>query len=175
MEAMTCNPGPDRRNDVDRLDEPPLAILPENGVYTIIISLRTDTEVHVGSLGIIKMEKGFYAYTGSGLGRRALSLRGRVLRHLKRDKRLKWHIDYLTSNDMARIIGVVASEAEKSFECKVASHLNEVTRYIKRFGCSDCKCVSHLAILPCLSEDECLSYVESVYKKLGLTPRSLRL
>ncbi|MHC1627692.1 MAG: GIY-YIG nuclease family protein [Candidatus Nezhaarchaeales archaeon] len=172
---MTCNPGPDRRNDVDRLDEPPLATLPENGVYTIIISLQSDVEIRIGSLGNIKIKKGFYAYTGSGLGKGALSLRSRVLRHLKRNKRLKWHVDYLTSNDVARIIGVVASEAEKEFECKIASHLNEHSRYIKRFGCSDCKCASHLAILSCLSEDECLSYVEDVYRRLGLAPKSLRL
>jgi len=174
MEAMTCNPGSDYRNDVDRLDEPPLNILPEKGVYTIIILLQIDSEIFVGSLGNIKMKKGFYAYTGSGLGKRALSLRGRVLRHLRKNKKLKWHIDYLTSNNATRIVGVVASEAQKEFECRIASRLNEHADYIKKFGCSDCKCASHLAILPCSSEEKCLEYVEDIYRRLGLAPKSLR-
>lgn len=174
MEAMTCNPGSDSRNDVDRLDEPPLKALPENGVYTIVVEVAEDLDVEVGSLGIIHLERGYYAYTGSGLGKGALSVRGRVSRHISRAKRLKWHIDFLLSHPRALVVGVVASRASKEYECVVALNLAK-GGFVKRFGCSDCRCKSHLARLNCRGLEECLRLVSSVYKSLGLEPVALVL
>ncbi|MCS7139954.1 MAG: GIY-YIG nuclease family protein [Candidatus Nezhaarchaeota archaeon] len=172
---MICNPGPDHKDDVNRLNEPPITMLPEKGVYTIILHVKRSLRIHVGSLGIVGIKRGFYAYTGSGLGRGALSLRGRLLRHLRKDKKLRWHIDYLTSLPTVKVVGVVASRAEKELECIVASRLGKSFRCIEGFGSSDCSCTSHLALLACKSWDECLIYVENVYKKLGLVPVSMRL
>ncbi|MEM4652589.1 MAG: GIY-YIG nuclease family protein [Candidatus Nezhaarchaeales archaeon] len=170
---MTCNPGPDLKHDVNRLDEPPLNILPEKGVYTVIIHVVKEEKMCIGSLGVIDIVKGFYAYTGSGLGRGTLSLRGRVLRHLTRRKKLKWHIDYLTSSKSSIIVGVVASQVDKKFECMIASAINSLTKYVKGFGCSDCKCSSHLALLPLQDVDGCINFIKNVYINLGLTPTSI--
>lgn len=170
--AMTCNPGSDLKYDVNRLNEPPINLLPEKGVYTIIIHVR-EAEVRVGSLGVVSLAKGFYAYTGSGLGQGALSIRGRVLRHLNKRKKLKWHIDYLTSSELSIIVGVVASRADKEFECVIASAINLLAKPIEGLGCSDCKCISHLALLPFQEVSDCMNFVREVYAHNGLTPISI--
>ncbi len=172
---MNCNPGPDEKDDVNRLDEPSLNALPQNGIYTILIHIQLDVNLKIGSLGILKIRKGFYAYTGSGQGRGALSLRGRVSRHISKRKKLKWHIDYLLSSNHVKVIGVVASQAGKEYECKVASAINGVSSCIRSFGCSDCKCTSHLALLPCGDENSCLKMIEQIYRQLGLNPVVLKL
>lgn len=169
---MTYNPGPEVGDDVLRLDEP-LLLLPVKGVYTILIELKEDSVIRIGSLGLVGLKKGYYAYTGSAVGRGALSLRRRVLRHLKKEKKLKWHIDYLTSSKLSMVIGIVASEASKSFECAVASAMNSLTSFVKGFGCSDCSCSSHLAILPFSTTSECMNFIVDVYRSLGLRTTSL--
>ena len=172
---MTCNSGSDAAHDVNRLDEPSLDLLPERGVYTIVVLVTEEKAIDVGSLGVVRMRRGLYAYTGSGLGRGALSLRGRVSRHLSKRKRLRWHIDYLTSSESSVVVGVVASRAEKRLECAIASTINSVAEPIEGFGCSDCKCRSHLALTPFEEIDECLRLIKEVYASLGLTPTSLAL
>jgi len=173
--AMSCNSGSDLMCDVDRLDEPSLDSLPERGVYTIVVASLVEEEMDVGSLGPVKMKRGFYAYTGSGLGRGALGLRGRVLRHLSKRKKLRWHIDYLTSSSSSVVVGVVASPAEKRLECAIASAINSIAEPVEGFGCSDCGCRSHLALMPIEKADECLKWIEGVYASLGLVPISLAL
>jgi Uri superfamily endonuclease len=161
--------------DVDRLDEPSLNLLPERGVYTIVVLLVEDKAISVGSLGPLKMKRGLYTYTGSGLGQSALSLRGRVSRHLSKRKKLRWHIDYLTSSSSSMVVGVVASRAEKRFECSVASAINSIAKPVEGFGCSDCRCRSHLALMPFEGVEECLKAIEEVHVSLGLVPKSLAL
>ena len=172
---MTCNSGPELTSDVDRLDEPSLDLLPEKGVYTIVLLLKEERAMGVGSLGVVRMKRGLYAYTGSGLGRGALSLRGRVSRHLSKRKKLRWHIDYLTSSESSVVVGVVASQAEKRLECAIASVINSMAEPVEGFGCSDCKCRSHLALMPFEGVGECLKSIEMVYAFLGLAPVSLAL
>jgi Uri superfamily endonuclease len=161
--------------DVDRLDEPSFNLLPEKGVYTIVVLLARDEIIDVGSLGSVKVKRGLYAYTGSGLGRGALSLRGRVLRHISKRKKPKWHIDYLTLSSSSMVVGVVASQAEKRFECLVASAINSIAEPVEGFGCSDCTCRSHLALMPFEDFGRCLKIIEEVHVSLGLVPKSFAL
>ncbi|MGZ7049923.1 MAG: GIY-YIG nuclease family protein, partial [Methanobacterium sp.] len=64
--------------------------------YCLLINLNVDSEISVGKLGKLNFKKGFYVYVGSALN----SIDARIKRHLKNDKKLFWHIDYLltTSN-----------------------------------------------------------------------------
>lgn len=61
------------------------------GVYQLRIRLREPKVVRVGALGRCRLDRGWYVYTGSARG----GLPQRLRRHLRRDKRLYWHIDYL--------------------------------------------------------------------------------
>jgi len=42
--------------------------------------------------------KGYYCYTGSARGSGSTNLKHRIGRHLKKEKRMFWHIDYVLKN-----------------------------------------------------------------------------
>ena len=67
-------------------------------------------------------------------------------RHLRRRKRLFWHIDYLSVQ--ADRITAFPIRSARSLECSLARSLAAVAdAAIPRFGCSDCSCASHLLYL----------------------------
>lgn len=111
------------------------------GVYVLVISVSKDIQIDVGSLGSINFAKGLYAYVGSA----QKGLEKRVKRHLRKDKRNFWHIDYLLDNDAAEVLKVFHKEAGKHEECIAAKKIGKRGVPIRGFGSSDCKCESHLA------------------------------
>lgn len=110
------------------------------GTYTLILHLKEGRKLRVGALGEIYFEEGFYAYTGSALGAGGFS---RVKRHLEvasgANSTRKWHIDYLLP--CAEVLETVTSVRP---ECSVAEAIDAVLPRISGFGCSDCRCQSHL-------------------------------
>jgi sugar fermentation stimulation protein A len=104
--------------------------------------LPEDSEIGIGKLGTFSFPKGFYVYTGSALS----SLKGRIGRHLGKDKKLKWHIDYFLEKAVSiAFVPIAASERE---ECEINSKfLTEGEVVAKGFGSSDCSCISHLVHL----------------------------
>lgn len=108
------------------------------GIYTLIINLNKDSKIRIGSLGAIPFKKGTYIYVGSA----QKGIEQRVKRHLKKQKKKHWHIDYLL--DHANIKNVLVKEGPKSLECLIAKKLLGFSIPIKGFGCSDCNCKSHL-------------------------------
>ncbi len=110
------------------------------GVYILVISLGRDTRIRIGALGNISFRKGFYAYSGSAMG----GLEQRIGRHLRKTKKLHWHIDYFLKKAEVRSILIKETEL-KSDECKAAGMLVKERSFpVEGFGCSDCKCKSHL-------------------------------
>lgn len=110
------------------------------GVYVLIISVGKDIKVDVSALGSVFFERGLYAYVGSAQN----GLERRVQRHLRKAKRKFWHIDYLLDDDAVRVVKVFCKEADKFEKCRIGRKLSEKGIVVKRFGCSDCGCVSHL-------------------------------
>lgn len=110
------------------------------GIYVLFISVRKNIFVKVGALGKIKFSKGIYAYVGSAQN----GIRERVTRHLGKEKRKFWHIDYLLVQKDVRIEKIVYQEAEKKRECRIAEAFLQSDEPVKGFGCSDCSCSSHL-------------------------------
>ncbi|KXA90055.1 hypothetical protein AKJ63_01660 [candidate division MSBL1 archaeon SCGC-AAA259D18] len=134
------------------------------GTYTLLIQLSDDIGLKIGSLGEIDFETGAYAYVGSALK----NLNKRVERHLREEKNLHWHIDYLLTE--APINEVLYGEGEERKECDIASVLAEKFPSIEGFGASDCQCKSHLFYskeISVLRKD-----VTSSYEKVGLQPRT---
>jgi len=113
------------------------------GVYVLIISVGKGIRVNVGALGSVFFERGLYAYVGSAQN----SLEKRIERHLGKAKKKYWHIDYLLDDDAVRVVKVFCKEAGKSEECGIARRLAERGVAVRKFGCSDCGCVSHLFML----------------------------
>ncbi|MCK5562805.1 GIY-YIG nuclease family protein [Candidatus Bathyarchaeota archaeon] len=110
------------------------------GIYVFIIQVSNDVAVQVGALGNLTFKKGLYAYVGSAQG----NLEKRVDRHLGKDKRKFWHIDYLLGNNAAKVLGVFHKQADKTEECAAARAIGERGRGVAGFGASDCNCKSHL-------------------------------
>lgn len=113
----------------------------EKGSYVLVIELGEEKEVEVGVLGDLKLNKGFYFYTGSAFGPGGFS---RVSNHVKiangKKERQRWHIDYLLSLKSASISKVFLTS--ENVECDLAQAIELLQ--IESFGCSDCECGSHL-------------------------------
>ena len=140
--------------------------MPAKGNYTLIIHSKTPSRLCTPRQGWIKLGDGYYAYTGSALGRGALSLRRRVARHLRKRKKKHWHIDYFLANDTARITAIVAASSSENKECEITDSIRNIegaTIPVMGFGASDCKrnCGSHLVYL---GQNNCLEKVVDAYK-----------
>jgi Uri superfamily endonuclease len=123
-----------------KLDESTKQLNVLKGVYVLIIRVEDDASVNVGALGKLTFEKGLYAYVGSAQN----DLEQRIKRHLRKEKRLFWHVDYLLNDDTAKIVKVLYKQADKTEECAIARVIGERGEPINGFGCSDCGCKSHL-------------------------------
>ena len=108
------------------------------GIYCLLVALPRPCRISVGALGMIEFARGFYAYVGSAMG----GLRGRIDRHLRREKCVRWHIDYLL--EKGRVQEVIYAPTDERLECRLAQGLEHVFRSIPGFGSSDCRCPSHL-------------------------------
>ncbi|MBI2934834.1 MAG: GIY-YIG nuclease family protein [Chloroflexi bacterium] len=108
------------------------------GSYIIIAEMKEPAEIRVRSGRTFSLETGFYAYVGSALN----GLEARVARHLGKEKKLHWHIDFLL--ERAAVRGVIVVETTEEIECSLARALARSLPSIKGFGCSDCRCPSHL-------------------------------
>ena len=124
--------------------------------YALFIKLYRDIQIIVGSLGKIYFKKGNYLYVGSA----KINFKSRIKRHLLKDKKIFWHIDYLLSSKNAIIKEVWVTNKIK--ECNIAKLLNKMgCNPIKDFGSSDCKCFSHLFFINNIRE------VKSLFKIKG--------
>jgi len=110
------------------------------GIYVLIIKVKNDSQINIGKLGLIKFVSGTYVYVGSAQN----NLIKRINRHINKDKKIRWHIDYLLTNRETEIIKVLYKESGKEEECRIAAKLSENNFFIPKFGSSDCKCNSHL-------------------------------
>lgn len=77
---------------------------------------------------------------GSGMK----NLSQRIDRHLAKDKRFRWHIDWFLAH--AKILEIKKIESEERLECAFSRELGDLAEepIMKGFGASDCDCVTHL-------------------------------
>ena len=137
----------------------------------MLMNLSRPTIVRVGKLGRFKLKAGHFFYTGSGLGVGAVSLEGRIARHRRRSKTLRWHIDYLTSTKGCRFAGAVYVVSRRRLECRI-NHLISRSFHalptIRKFGSSDCLCLTHLLRADgALNGVELLRELKLLYSKFG--------
>ena len=136
------------------------------GTYCLVIHLNQKSRIKVGKQGFINFKKGYYVYVGSALN----SLESRIKRHLSADKKLHWHVDYLLIDKNAEVVDVVFAVSDDRWECSVASEISKNGEGVPKFGCSDCKCQSHLFYFNDIKPDEICS---NSFKKLKLEPENL--
>ncbi|MCW4020499.1 MAG: GIY-YIG nuclease family protein [Candidatus Bathyarchaeota archaeon] len=134
--------------------------------------MPVETRVAVGSLGTRRFQRGYYVYTGSALGKGALSLGGRVRRHLRKtNKKKRWHIDYLLSGSNLKIRAAITAHTNRKAECEINGYLRDQLQAsipVDGFGSSDCKagCRSHLLYLG-MDEDAVKKVAELYPRKMG--------
>lgn len=107
----------------------------------LIVSVPEGKRVTVGSLGEMDLGPGYYLYCGSAQG----GLLPRLARHMRRDKKVHWHVDRLTAAGDA--CGALVFAGGKEAECVLAellASLPGVDPVGKGFGTSDCLCPTHL-------------------------------
>ena len=138
----------------------------DKGIYCLVLKNPTCT-VRIGALGPLPFAAGWYCYIGSALGPGGLA---RLERHMRlaeqRDKRPKWHIDYLLTDPHFRIAYAVYAPTQERLECRLAAGLARGMTGVEKFGCSDCDCLSHLLYRPRDPQRE----IVAAFSGLGLSP-----
>lgn len=141
-----------RDKDLELPSTPLPAIPASPGTYLLILCLPGAINLQVGKLGEAEYKPGYYLYAGSAAGPGGLS--ARIGRHIKKDKPIHWHIDYLRA--AANVVGWVYTRHfshDGRLECVwsqalLSMPLAQVPQY--GFGSSDCcsGCPAHLVYLP---------------------------
>lgn len=109
--------------------------------YQLHIRLAQPLRLQIGRFGEFDFPAGDYVYTGSA----KRNFEARVARHLRRDKRLRWHIDYLLAAPGVTVVEVIRSVEP---ECELNQATSGELR-VPGFGASDCRhgCGSHLKLM----------------------------
>jgi Uri superfamily endonuclease len=117
----------------------------EKGVYCLIFR-NGNCVLDAGRLKNIEFSKGYHVYVGSALGTGGLKrLKRHVLLSLEKNKKPRWHVDYLSVSQEFELISVVYAITDEPFECELAGRLEYVfNNQIRGFGAGDCGCSSHL-------------------------------
>jgi len=113
------------------------------GTYVLCMRLDEPEEITVGRLGTFLFPAGYYLYVGSALGPGGLE--ARLARHRRREKRPRWHIDYLLQR--THLLEMWSMASEERLECSLARAIREIPGaqiVAPGFGSSDCHCPSHL-------------------------------
>jgi Uri superfamily endonuclease len=144
------------------------------GYYILLIHNTKEIETIIGYLGRKRLEKGYYLYIGSAQGPGGVG--ARVNRHLKKKKKIRWHIDYLTTRPTMRIVGIVYTcTTENGAETKIANIIGEKAKpAIPKFGSTDTRDLTHL--YKCRDENECLKLAsEALRQAIGKEPITIVL
>ena len=140
------------------------------GTYTLLMVCKRPFKLRIGKLGLAQIKKGTYLYTGSALGTGAVSLDLRIARHRRRNKRVKWHVDYLTVRPEITIVSVVCLESKARLECKINQRILSILNaepILHRAGSSDCHCSGHLLSVGLLDSEVIMRKLKAVYAVYG--------
>lgn len=141
------------------------------GTYTLLLVCNVPFRTRIGRLGYASIENGYYLYTGSALGRGAISLEGRLRRHWQISKKIRWHVDYLTSHRNCAVTAAVCLKSGKHMECLISREIVgrlKVRPVLPHAGSSDCACEAHLMKVESpITEREVLNALSKVYGMFG--------
>jgi len=144
---------------------------PLPGIYAFVFEILERRRISVGSLLYIDFDKGIYVYIGSARG--PGGLKKRIARHVSKQKRIRWHIDYLTTDRYVEPRAAVYAITRNDLEEELARRLMSsklVIPTVKGFGCSDKKSFTHL--FKCSADlDKCIDEIRRVFIDMGLEPR----
>lgn len=130
----------------------------DQGLYVLVLELKKSQRIKIAKLSETYFRSGSYLY----LGRAKRGLKKRVERHLRKDKKLFWHIDYFLQRAEVMDVWIKVNFFD---ECLIAKQIRKFLKNSdipqKKFGASDCHCPSHLLHLPDVDG------LQILWKKLG--------
>lgn len=136
------------------------------GVYCLLFTVPA-CRVRVGALGDLPFDQGWYVYVGSARGPGGFA---RVRRHIRVNRegtnRPRWHIDHLSRHSGVRLRAWICADTDLPVECDLARAIGGAA--VEGFGCSDCRCGSHLRYRRFDPTEE----VRAAFSGLGLFPRA---
>lgn len=138
------------------------------GTYCLLIDLNQSESLKIGKKGEIQFKKGCYIYVGSALN----SLEGRIRRHLRQNKKMHWHVDYILNSPNTTVKEVFYSDDGVKHECELAAQIAIKGEKIQDFGCSDCNCPAHLFYFS--DDDQAAMNCLEGFKKLKLEVKTLK-
>lgn len=105
------------------------------GSYMLILLIERSIRLKPGSLPETVLLPGCYVYVGSAMGPGGFEKR--VARHLRKIKRVRWHIDYLTSLNEVKIRSVFYTS--HCSEHHLVSFLSSIglRKTVRGFGATD--------------------------------------
>ena len=111
----------------------------DSGVYIAFFYLPKAQRIRAGRLGRVSFRRGVYLYVGSA----QRNLSARLNRYARKNKPLRWHIDYLSVK--AEMLGAITIAGPRERECMLVRSLNKMFELaVPGFGASDCRCGGHL-------------------------------
>ncbi|PLJ78104.1 GIY-YIG nuclease family protein [Infirmifilum sp. SLHALR2] len=115
----------------------------ERGIYALVVEIESPSLIKLKGKDV-SISPGIYVYVGSAKG--PGGVRARVSRHVRKAKKVKWHIDLVTTLPQARVLGAFCAETVEP-ECVLVPPLESLgfEHVVKGFGSSDCTrgCTSH--------------------------------
>jgi Uri superfamily endonuclease len=142
------------------------------GTYVIIAALEDEKNIRVGKLGTFCFQSGYYAYVGSAFGPGGLV--ARIGHHLRVAPKPHWHMDYFRKETLICEIWVLHDQ--KPLEHVFADSILRMDGSsvpARGFGCSDCRCISHLFHFCELPDQD--EFVKNLLKSSPGTAKPLRL
>lgn len=144
----------------------------EKGVYVLGLTNTGRHAVKVGALGDVGFNpSGRYCYVGSAMS----GLRHRIARHLRVEKKTRWHLDWISPVMLPSFI-ILARTFER-VECTLSGKLHASGRFVPvpRFGNGDCSsCVSHLYEFTGsgrgAANEGALAFLSRTFEECGLEP-----
>jgi Uri superfamily endonuclease len=101
----------------------------------LIIQVGRAIRFKPGSLPETRLPKGCYVYVGSAMGPGGFEKR--VARHLRRIKKTRWHIDYLTSLNGVEVKSVLYTPSCSEHRLTVFLSSLGLRKTVKGFGATD--------------------------------------
>jgi sugar fermentation stimulation protein A len=111
----------------------------DRGSYLLVLYNEKPFIKKIGSLGEREFKKGYYVYAGSAMR----GLENRIKRHMRKSKKTRWHLDYVSPCCM-KTVKVYRIRREERIEEPLANGLLEICHdYVPGFGASDTHVDSH--------------------------------
>ncbi len=107
------------------------------GTYLLFLKVEKDTVVKSKSKEWY-IEAGLYVYVGSALN----NLEKRIERHLRKEKKKHWHIDFLV--EKAQVIKVLKIISEERLEERISKYFCQLYQVVSKFGSTDLKTCGNL-------------------------------